>query len=64
MTPLYFDNAKGGLTSRDGKLLECCCCEYCCGKFGTGVFREYSVLMVQEPFNMILPTHHVLIQNF
>jgi hypothetical protein len=29
MSPLYFDNAKGGLTSRDGKLLECCCCDAC-----------------------------------
>lgn len=34
MTPLYFDNKKGGLVSRDGKLLECCCddCACTCGE--------------------------------
>jgi hypothetical protein len=45
MTPLYFDNAKGGLTSRDGKLLECCCCgEYCCNRFGTGGQNNPTIL--------------------
>ena len=31
MSPLYYDNTKGGLTSSNNQLLECCCCKCECG---------------------------------
>lgn len=48
MTPLYYDPRRNGLaTSKTGQLKECCCCQYCCNKFGTGGENQPTVLITE-----------------